>query len=313
MKLSVDTTKYDPAYFYYYFFGPAGQRQIIDSAIQTGVPHTNLGILKAYQVPVPKLKSEQQAIANALGDAHALIATLEALIAKKRDIKQGVMHELLTGHRRLPGFQGRWITKSIGSIFEFGRTTPLSRSQISEEGEVKYIHYGDIHTRLHTHLNFKTTPMPSAPKHLCTGATPLRVGDWVFADASEDYDGVAKAIEITGLLVDKEAVGGSHTFLARERAPTFAPGFKAYLSYAPSFRAQIVRAATGMKVFGISKTQMKEIELHYPPCLEEQRAITAVLSDMDTEIAALDGKLAKARALNQGMMQVLLTGEVRLI
>jgi type I restriction enzyme, S subunit len=99
----------------------------------------------------------------------------------------------------------------------------------------------------------------------------------------------------------------------RERMPTFAPGYKGYLSYEPSFRAQIVRATTGMKVFGISKTQMKEIELHFPPLHDEQRAIVAVLSGMDAEVAALEGKLAKARDVKQGIMQVLLTGEVRLI
>jgi len=74
-----------------------------------------------------------------------------------------------------------------------------------------------------------------------------------------------------------------------------------------------MRTATGMKVFGISKSQMKDIELHFPPTLDEQRATAAVLSDMDAEIAALEDKLAKAQAVKQGMMQVLLTGEIRLI
>lgn len=278
----------------------------------TSIAHLGTSRFASLQLALPPLP-EQKAIAAALGDADGLITALEALIAKKRYVKQGAMQELLTGQRRLPGFRGEWRRQSVGSIFDFAHSTPLSRGQLSEAGEVKYIHYGDIHTRLHTHLDFKTTPMPSAPKHLCTAATRLRIGDWVFADASEDYDGVAKAIEIIGLPVDKEAVAGLHTFLMRERTPTFAPGFKGYLAYEPAFRAQIVRAATGTKVFGISKTQMKQIELHFPPLPDEQGAVAAVLSDMDAEIAALEGKLAKARALKQGMMQVLLTGEVRLV
>ncbi|WP_210245822.1 restriction endonuclease subunit S [Mesorhizobium sp. B2-4-13] len=100
MKLSVDTGRYDPTYLYYYFSSPTGQRQIIDSAIQTGVPHTNLGILKAYKVPVPKDKKQQKAIAAALGDVDEMIAALEALITKKRGIKQGVMQELLAASPR---------------------------------------------------------------------------------------------------------------------------------------------------------------------------------------------------------------------
>jgi type I restriction enzyme, S subunit len=166
---------------------------------------------------------------------------------------------------------------------------------------------------LHTHLDFATMPTPSVAKRLCAAATPLRVGDWVFADASEDYDGVAKAVEIIGLPVDREAVGGLHTVVLRERIPTFAVGFKGHLSYASPFRAQVVRAATGMKVYGLSKTQMKDIELRYPSTPDEQRAIAAVLSDMDAEIATLERKLAKTRNVKLGMMQVLLTREVRLV
>jgi type I restriction enzyme, S subunit len=291
----------------------AGVHELLMSKVGgSTVGHARVDDIRALTLPVPPL-NEQQAIAEALGDADALIATLEALVAKKRDLKQGAMQELLTGQRRLAGFQGEWVSKPIGSIFDFGRTIPLSRAQLSDDGSVKYVHYGDIHTSLHTHLDFETTTTPGVGKALCGAATPLRVGDWVFADASEDYDGVAKAVEITNLLADKDAVAGLHTMLLRERAPTFAPGFKGYLSYAPSFRAQVVRVATGMKVFGISKTQMKEVELYFPPIRDEQRAIAAVLSDMDAEIAALEEKLAKARAVKQGMMQVLLTGEVRLV
>ena len=274
-------------------------------------PNLNTDRIGRIYVPIPPLP-EQQAAAEALADADALIEGLEALITKKRDIKHGAMQELVTGERRLPGFDGEWVTQLVGSIFDFGRSVPLSRAQLSTEGDVEYVHYGDIHTRLPIHLDFQQTSMPGAPKGLCASATPLKVGDWVFADASEDYDGVAKAIEITRLPRDRCAVAGLHTFLLRERTQTFASGFKGYLSYASSFRSQVLRVATGMKVFGVSKAQMEAIELHFPPVLDEQRAIATVLSDMEAEILALEGKLAKARAVKQGMMQVLLTGEIRL-
>lgn len=267
--------------------------------------------IKKFPVAIPPLP-EQEAIAEALGDADALIASLEALIAKKRDLQQAAMQDLLTGRCRLPGFDGEWNEQAVGSLFDFGRTVPLSRAQLVDGDGAKYVHYGDIHTRLHTHLDFTETPTPSAPSALIASATPLRVGDWIIADASEDYDGVAKAIEVTGLPKDGIAVSGLHTFLLRERIPTFAPGFKGYLAYAPWFRSQVLRAATGTKVYGVSKSTMRDLELRFPPTIAEQAAITAVLSDMDAEIAALEAKFAKARAVKQGMMQVLLTGEVRL-
>ncbi|HWU78101.1 MAG TPA: restriction endonuclease subunit S, partial [Rhodanobacter sp.] len=95
-------------YLYQYFISDAGQKQIVESAIQTGVPHTNLGILRSYRVPVPSTKAEQEAIAEALSDADALIESLEQLIAKKRQIKHGTMQALLTGKQRLPGFNDEW-------------------------------------------------------------------------------------------------------------------------------------------------------------------------------------------------------------
>jgi type I restriction enzyme S subunit len=281
-------------------------REIV--AIGNDQPNLNTDRISKIVVPLPE-KDEQGRIVQTLEAVDALIASLEILIAKK----QGALQDLLNGQRRLPGFTTDWLRKSIGSLFELGRTVPLSRAQLRNDGDVAYIHYGDIHTRLHTHLDFRTTFTPAADEILCGAATSLRVGDWVFADASEDYEGVAKAIEIVGLPMTKGAVSGLHTLLLRERVPTFALGFKGYLAYAPTFRAQIIRAATGMKVYSISKTQMRDFELFFPPDIAEQRAIVTTLSDMDAEIAALKARLAKTRDLKQGMMQVLLTGKVQLV
>src|SRR5690606_15038587 len=86
-------------------------------------PHTNLGILRQYRVPIPATLGEQKAIAQALSDMDDLIASLDALIAKKRDIKQGAMQELLTGKRRLPGFSGEWPEIRLGDILEYRQPT----------------------------------------------------------------------------------------------------------------------------------------------------------------------------------------------
>ncbi len=100
MKVSLNRTRHDPSFVYQYFVSRAGQKQIIDSAIQTGVPHTNLGILRAYRFPAPPLP-EQQAIAAVLSDMDAEIAALEARRDKTRNLKQAMMQELLTGRTRL--------------------------------------------------------------------------------------------------------------------------------------------------------------------------------------------------------------------
>jgi type I restriction enzyme S subunit len=132
------------------------------------------------------------------------------------------------------------------------------------------------------------------------------------ADASEDLDGVGKSIEILGLDVGTAAVAGLHTFLLRERVPTFAPGFKGHLGNLKSLHDQFLRVATGMKVFGVSKAALGDLFLPVPPPVE-QTEIAAILSDMDAEITALETKLGKARRIRQGMMQNLLTGRIRLV
>ncbi|MBS1132315.1 MAG: putative type restriction enzyme, partial [Proteobacteria bacterium] len=130
MKLTLNSEMADPEYVYQYFVSSSGQRQILDSAIQTGVPHTNLGILRSYRIPAPPTVVEQQAIAEALSDADALIESLEQLLAKKRQIKQGAMQELLTGQKRLPGFEQKTGYKQtdLGSVPEDWDVIPIGQA-----------------------------------------------------------------------------------------------------------------------------------------------------------------------------------------
>jgi len=107
-------------------------------------------------------------------------------------------------------------------------------------------------------------------------------------------------------------VAGLHTLLLRGDKDLLADGFKGYIQYIPSFKSALIKIATGISVYGIAKSKVQQISIHLPP-LPEQRAIAAVLSDMDAEIAALEARRDKTRALKQGMMQELLTGKIRLI
>ena len=115
MKLSVNRDIADPLFFYYVFTSDEQQNLIRGGTIQTGVPHINLGILRDIPVQLPPTP-EQRAIAQALSDVDGLLGALEALIAKKRAIKQGAMQQLLSGKTRLPGFSGEWETKLIRDI-----------------------------------------------------------------------------------------------------------------------------------------------------------------------------------------------------
>lgn len=276
-----------------------------------GQPNLNTTLIGDFRVPVPPSRSEQDAIAEALGDADALIEGLESLIAKKRAIKQGAMQELLSGRRRLAGFNGKWREETFGEVFAFLPTATNARNDLSGEGDAAYVHYGDIHTRFHDILDFSRTSPPRIERLRCPNAATLKNGDWIMADASEDFDGVAKSVEVTGLKDCDVAVSGLHTFLLREKKPTFATGFKGHLGNAKQLRDQYLRVMTGMKVFGVSKTALRDLVIPVPEW-KEQEAIRDVLKDMSEELITLGARLAKARQIKQGMMQELLTGRVRL-
>ena len=270
----------------------------------------NLSIIKAIQVTLPGI-NEQEAIAEALSDFDALIDSLEALLIKKRNIKTGVMQELLTGRTRLPGFTADWQEVRLGAICDFVPTIALSRAQLEADEGVMCIHYGDIHTKFSDRLDIANAMLPKSETLLVARVPRLKVGDLVLADASEDLVGVGKSVEIVSV-GSVEVVGGLHTVVLRPKVGNFAPGFAGLLQHTPRFKEQSRVLAAGLKVYGLSKTSISKILVFVPP-VKEQKAIAAVLSDIDDEIEALEKRLAKTRDLKQGMAQELLTGRTRLV
>ena len=269
----------------------------------------NTGILRAVQVVLPHLL-EQRAIAAVLSDVDELAESLGALIAKKRDIKQAVMQELLTGRTRLPGFGEEWKVKRLGDHLTFLRHGINSRSDLTMDGAIQYLHYGDIHSSADVCLDPRVTPMPTIATEHARNLDRLDDGDLIFVDASEDIEGVGKSVELRGLR-DRHVVSGLHTIAIRFNKSILADGFKAYLQFCPAFLRHLRRLAAGTKVYATNRAHIASA--HVPlPLLPEQRAIAAVLSDMDAEITALEHRLDKTRAIKQGMMQQLLTGSIRL-
>lgn len=205
---------------------------------------------------------------------------------------------------------GDWEEGAIGSLFSFHRTVALSRAQLSDNAEIGYIHYGDIHAKWGTHLDLSRESLPRAEARLAASATPVADGDLVLADASEDIEGVGRAVEICGV-GQQRVVAGLHTVLLRPRAGVFAPRYGGLLPETPEFRVQARTLAAGLKVYGLSKSSIKQIVVRVPP-LKEQEAIAEALVDSDAAIEALDALIAKKRNVKQATMQQLLTGHTRL-
>ena len=277
-------------------------------SIRSGQPGINGQEYGALQLPLPR-PAEQCAIVTALSDVDALLGGLNRLIAKKRDLKQAAMQQLLTGQTRLPGFHHEWQVNRLGEHVTYLRNGTNSRAELTHDDPVKYLHYGDVHACVGTEL--RPNALPSLPAERAKSLDRLQDGDLVFADASEDLAGVGKSVEMCGV-ANTETVPGLHTIAARFDKRVLADGFKSYLQFCPTFSCQLRRLAAGTKVYATNRAHIASIELRLPG-VEEQTAIAAVLSDMDAELAALVARRDKTRDLKQAMMQELLTGRTRLI
>jgi type I restriction enzyme S subunit len=273
------------------------------------ISKSSLGELPVALPPLP----EQHAIAAALGDVDGLLGGLDRLIAKKRDLKQAAMQQLLTGQTRLPGFSGEWEVKRLGELFAFSGGFSASRDQLSTDGHC-YLHYGDIHgatkTSIDTDVDFQNIPKLNISLKRVSCASLLDDGDVVFVDASEDDAGTSKHIVVFNRK-KKPFISGLHTIVAKEKTNEISHSFRKYCFKSAEIQAQFIFYAVGIKVSGVSKSNITKIFLSFPS-LPEQIAIAEVLSAMDAELAALEQRREKTRALKQAMMQELLTGRTRL-
>lgn len=299
------------AYFEQYSKTHSFKREVELHSLASAIPRKiNLGPISDVKIVLPP-PAEQSAIASALSDVDALLSSLDALIAKKRDIKQAAMQQLLTGKTRLPGFEGEWAVTRLGDHATLIRNGVYSRAELSIDGSVKYLHYGDIHTSGAVHLNPSNAIMPFLDADKAVRLGRLVSGDLVFVDATEDLAGVGKSVEIVGA-EGTEVVAGLHTIVVRFEKRILADGFKAYLQFIPAFGAHLRSLAAGTKVLSTNRSHIASAEIALPS-IAEQAAIAQVLSDMDVELAALEARRDKTRLLKQGMMQELLTGKTRLV
>jgi len=300
-------------YLKHYFLSERFQRILDDHSSGSTAKGIKGSVLHQLPIVIPPLP-EQRAIATALSDVDALLAAQDKLIAKKRDIKQAAMQQLLTGKQRLPGFSGGWEVKTLGDLFTFSGGYSASRDQLSVEGHC-YLHYGDIHgsskTSIDTEVDYQDIPKLDIPLKQVSTKSLLKDGDVVFVDASEDDEGTSKHV----VVVNKSNlpfISGLHTIVAKSKTDELAHEYRHYCFQTQAIRQQFLFYAVGTKVSGISKTNMPKLTLPVPS-IPEQTAIAAVLSDMDADLAALEQQRDKTRAVKQGMMQELLTGRIRLV
>lgn len=252
------------------------KRQFLVFAVGTKVTGISKSNILKVRIPVPPRK-EQSAIASTLSDADSLIASLEKLIAKKRNIKQGTMQRLLTGNKRLPGFTGEWERKKLWELLKirYGRS---QKGVASEDGKFPIL------------------------------ATSGRVGstDQFIYDRPSVLIGRKGTIDFPQYT--ETPFWAIDTIFYTEVYPPNIPKFIFYRFQMINWRGY--NEASGVP--SLNTPTIEAIEIMTPNDLE-QSAIAQVLSDMDVEIGVLEAKLVKVRLIKQGMMQELLTGKRRMI
>jgi type I restriction enzyme S subunit len=268
----------------------------------SGVGQTNLKKGEVLDCPValPSNKNEQVAISKALSDANILIEKIEQLIEKKKNIKQGAMQELLTGKRRLPGFSGKWETEKLGDVADFEHGRNLPKSDLSEDGNYKCIHYGQLFTvyqELIRDIKSRT--------NVDEGCFYSKANDVLMPTSDVTPRGLATA---TCIKEDGVILGGGIMVIR------FKSGYDGlYFSYFVSQnKTTILKLVKGSTVFHLYAGDLTNLEINFPSP-EEQTAIATILSDMDIEIEKLESQLLKYQNIKQGMMQTLLTGKIRLL
>jgi len=236
-----------------------------------------------------------------LSDVDRLIGALDRLIAKKRAVKLGAMQQLLTGRTRLPGFGGEWATKIIGEFADcIAGGTPSTAVPAFWGGHVRWMSSGELNQKYVTEVEGRITDL--GLKNSSAKMIPPK--SVLIGLAGQGRTRGTVAMNLVGLATNQSiaAILPNRHYAAE------------YLYHNLDSRYDELRAlSTGEGGRGgLNLTIIKSLLVPFPK-VEEQRAIATVLSDMDAEIAALERRREKTKAIKQGMMQVLLTGRVRLV
>lgn len=297
--------------FAYYFLKQEKLFRFIEnlskrSSGQTGI---DLHELKKYPLGLPTLP-EQTAIANALSDADAYINSLEQLIAKKQQLKQGTMQQLLTGKKRLEGFSGEWETVELISLVNnkkslFDDGDWIESEHIQNDG-IRLVQTGNIGIgSFHDKAIKKFISEDSFNKLNCK---KLETGDLLICRLAEP---AGRSCIFPKL--EEKAITSVDVSIFRPPVEKYSRPFLNHLLSTSKWFSQVEEHCGGTTHKRISRGALGKIKIMIPKTLPEQTAIAILLTNMDNDIQELQNKLTKAKHIKQGMMQELLTGKTRLV
>ncbi|MGL6509446.1 restriction endonuclease subunit S [Aeromonas hydrophila] len=326
LKVTVNTNEHSTYFVWQHLWNKYLTGKLDDITATGAQPAISMPYLKKMLIPLP-IKKEQIAIANALSDTDALIVGLEQLIAKKQAIKTATMQQLLTGRARLPQFALRpngtpkgyksselgqlpedWITPTLkditSNIIDYRGRTPRKLGLEWGGGNILALSAGNVKKGF---IDYEAE---------CYFGSDELYKKWMTSgDASKDdiVFTMEAPLGNVALIPDEDKyILSQRTILLQLERSKFLPTFIIQVFLSDMFQSYISESATGSTAQGIKRSTFEKMFVAVPSCLEEQTAIAQILTDMDSELTALEQKLTKARDVKQGMMQQLLTGRIRL-
>ena len=267
-------------------------------SVRSGMPKINRTEMADFSLAVPPL-AEQRAIATALSEVDGLLGALERLIAKKRDLKQAAMQQLLTGQTRLPGFSGPLVERKLGEVADMGSGgTPPSSIATYYDGEIPWVSISDMtkggKVIMGTDRNLTREGFANSAAQMFPIGTVLYAMYASLGECSVAGISLCSSQAILGIR-PKDRLSGEFLYY-----------------FLTSLKPMVKTLGQQGTQANLNKRMVQDFRLSLPP-LAEQTAIAAVLSEQDGELAVLEQRRDKTRALKQAMMQELLTGRTRLV
>jgi len=263
------------------------------------IVHIVTGDLATVLIPLPPI-SEQRRIADALSKVDSLIESLDKLIAKKKAIKRGAMQELLSGKKRLPGFNGEWNETKIGDVADLYIGYAFNSDDYTSWGKFKVITISNVQNGDFTVTDCNRISLDN-----------IKIRPYQYLKKGDIL------ISMTGN-VGRVCVVTQNDCVLNQRVGKIVPrninrDFLFNKLNTQKFYNDMTACGKGAAQLNLSNSDIMDYIIHYPIDLSEQRAIAHVLSTMDAEIDALKQKREKYQQVKQGMMQDLLTGRIRLV
>ena len=296
----IDVSQQYNVKYVYYQLKYLNLHSLIFGSGQPLITGTQLKQLKFRNVEL----KEQVAIVEALSDIDSLIFSQQKLIEKKKAIKQGTMQELLTGKKRLPGFDEEWRTYKLGELGSFDKGCGISRAE-SNTGNFPAVRYGELYTK---HTDYVKQYYSCISGDVAQTAKRVTFGDILFAASGETKE----EIGVCAAIVDRRDIFAGGDIVVFTPTTEINPIFFGTLLNMPFVQKQKSERGQGDAVVHIHADSLSEIIISMPE-KNEQEAIATVIKDFNDEIEQLERKLAKYQQIKQGMMQELLTGRIRLV